>query len=703
MPRHQGPARGDEHRRPHDRAGRCYPRAPVPARRRRYTGARREPALEIQHHLRVVRVKIVYYGPAVGGKTTNLQVLHDAAVADHRGDLVSVNSTQDRTILFDLLPLKGVGFQGFEIRFQIVAVPGQPAYAATRRISLRGADAIVFVANSAVDRFHENSLSFKELAENLVSDNEDPAQIPLVLQYNKRDLPKTTPIQDLERALNFRRAPYVEAVASRGEGVLETLGAIVEQAMVELSARYRTLSLPPGETAQAWTRETLGRVFGGRKTLGSALASTPNREPAATLAAPAASLPGRHLIRVALAGEAGGGAAPRPDARPEDALIDSYARASVALGQSLDEVREQRDEARRWLGDVELAFGTVEALASGGVVTEALKPLLARILTTAGSRRASLLVPGAGGAPRRLAGAALSEDPLLASPAGQRLLARELSPFDDPRLLAAAENDDLREAVAGVEPAITFLLTLPLRSGPRLHGVVLVYFGSTDPLPAEEVITHLERLARALASGFMLSRLRSEAAKTQRALAASIQGEVARRALPELQRVLEVGGQQLVSLTPRAGADGPGLDQARQAVESALGLARTVRNLDEQPVASTPVAMDTLLGGLTTPGVRSETAPGLRAAGDPALLRIAVDALTELAAAERTHPGPLVSAGLDEGRVRIVVEAGAASAPVPASDPRLALVRHLATLHGGSVRVSVSSGRPLYALFLPRA
>jgi hypothetical protein len=85
------------------------------------------------------------------------------------------------------------------------------------------------------------------------------------------------------------------------------------------------------------------------------------------------------------------------------------------------------------------------------------------------------------------------------------------------------------------------------------------------------------------------------------------------------------------------------------------------------------------------------------------LLRIAVDALTELAAAERTRPGPLVSAGLEEGRVRIVAEAGAASAPVPANDQRLALVRHLATLHGGSVRVSVSAGRPLYALFLPRA
>jgi signal recognition particle receptor subunit beta len=172
---------------------------------------------EINHRDRSIRVKIVYYGPAVGGKTTNLKVLFDRALGGRRGQFLSVNSAQDRTILCDLLPLRSGGFRGHELKLQLAAVPGQAMYAASRRIILRGVDGIVFVANSATDRWHETQQSFQEMTANLLAQRLDPRRIPLVLQYNKRDLPQVMPIADLSRALNDRRALEFAAVASKGQ------------------------------------------------------------------------------------------------------------------------------------------------------------------------------------------------------------------------------------------------------------------------------------------------------------------------------------------------------------------------------------------------------------------------------------------------------------------------------------------------------
>src|SRR5688500_8450688 len=183
--------------------------------------------VELNHRERTVKVKIVYYGPPVGGKTTNLQVLHQHAAAQRRGELVSVNSAQDRTVLFDLLPMKAPGFRGFDLRLQILAVPGQAMYGATRRLTLKGADSVVFVANSAADRWDENVQSFREMTENLIAHQLDPASLPMVLQYNKRDLPEVTAFDFMDRTLNARKVESISAVAVRGEGVLETFAAIL--------------------------------------------------------------------------------------------------------------------------------------------------------------------------------------------------------------------------------------------------------------------------------------------------------------------------------------------------------------------------------------------------------------------------------------------------------------------------------------------
>ena len=194
--------------------------------------------VELNHRDRTIKVKVVYYGPPLGGKTTNLQILHQRADDRRRGEMISVNSAQDRTILFDLLPLKTPGFRGFDLRLQILAVPGQAMYAATRRLVLKGADSLVFVVNSALDRWEENLQSYREMTQNLLTHHLDPAQMPLVFQYNKRDLPQVLEVEALDRGLNSRKADAIPAVAIRGEGVLETFIASLALTVQDLANRY---------------------------------------------------------------------------------------------------------------------------------------------------------------------------------------------------------------------------------------------------------------------------------------------------------------------------------------------------------------------------------------------------------------------------------------------------------------------------------
>jgi signal recognition particle receptor subunit beta len=222
--------------------------------------------VELRPRDRIVQLKFVYYGPAVCGKTTNLQMLHAAAITRHRGELITVNSQQERTILFDLLPLRGVGFHGFDVRFQLVAVPGQAPYAATRRLVMRGTDAVVFVANSAADRLEENCASYVEMCENLKAIGRDPETLPMVFQYNKRDLPEISSVEQLSLALNQRGVPELEAVAFRGDGVLETIGTLMASTMAELTTRYQSMALRGDETVQTWAWGAIQQVF-GRSTL----------------------------------------------------------------------------------------------------------------------------------------------------------------------------------------------------------------------------------------------------------------------------------------------------------------------------------------------------------------------------------------------------------------------------------------------------
>lgn len=176
-----------------------------------------------------LQVKIVYYGPALCGKTTNIVKIHEnVQTAEEKGKLVSLATSSDRTLFFDFLPIEAMSIKGFKTKFQLYTVPGQVIYNTTRQLVLRGVDGIVFVADSQYDKMAENVESFANLEENLSALKLNLAEIPYVLQFNKRDLPNAAPVEYMEFLLNNRetQVPSFEASASKCNGVFETLNMV---------------------------------------------------------------------------------------------------------------------------------------------------------------------------------------------------------------------------------------------------------------------------------------------------------------------------------------------------------------------------------------------------------------------------------------------------------------------------------------------
>jgi signal recognition particle receptor subunit beta len=181
-----------------------------------------------------INCKIVYYGPGLCGKTTNIQWIHAQANPAKRGKLVSLATETDRTLFFDFLPLDMGTIKGFKVRFHLYTVPGQVFYDASRKLILRGCDGVIFVADSQQARMEANIESVANLATNLKDNGFDIRTIPYVLQLNKRDMPTAVETGAMERLLRFRGEPMIEAVASKGTGVLDTLKACARQILMEL-------------------------------------------------------------------------------------------------------------------------------------------------------------------------------------------------------------------------------------------------------------------------------------------------------------------------------------------------------------------------------------------------------------------------------------------------------------------------------------
>jgi signal recognition particle receptor subunit beta len=192
----------------------------------------------VNYSTREITCKIVYYGPGRSGKTSNLQYVHAFVPEERKGPMVSLATETDRTLFFDFLPLDLGTISGFRTRMQLYTVPGQVYYNATRKLVLRGADGVVFVADSQPEQLEENIESLRNLHENLLEENIELRDFPLVMQYNKRDLPGTLPVTELDELLNFRGVPGFPAAAVTGEGVFDTLKSVSQLVLHSLSRRF---------------------------------------------------------------------------------------------------------------------------------------------------------------------------------------------------------------------------------------------------------------------------------------------------------------------------------------------------------------------------------------------------------------------------------------------------------------------------------
>jgi len=180
----------------------------------------------INYKTREINCKIVYVGPSLGGKTTNIQAIHHSVPDKNRTPLQSINTDGDRTLFFDYFSLEMTDIQGFRCKFLIYGVPGQPYYKSTRKMVLNGVDGLVFIADSDKYRFSDNLESLLDLKGMLQDYGYIYEDIPMVFQYNKRDLPEITPVEEFEHVLNERRSPHFEAIAIRNQGVIDTFKSI---------------------------------------------------------------------------------------------------------------------------------------------------------------------------------------------------------------------------------------------------------------------------------------------------------------------------------------------------------------------------------------------------------------------------------------------------------------------------------------------
>jgi signal recognition particle receptor subunit beta len=188
----------------------------------------------INYSSREINCKIVFYGPGLCGKTTNLQWIYKKTNPDSKGKMISLATETERTLFFDFLPLALGEIRGFKTRFHLYTVPGQVFYDASRKLILKGVDGVVFVADSQIERMEANIESMENLRTNLTEQGYNLDAVPFVVQYNKRDLPNVVPVGEMKKALNPRSVPDFEAVASDGTGVFDTLKAIAKLVIMEL-------------------------------------------------------------------------------------------------------------------------------------------------------------------------------------------------------------------------------------------------------------------------------------------------------------------------------------------------------------------------------------------------------------------------------------------------------------------------------------
>ncbi len=230
-----------------------------------------------------IDAKIVYYGPGISGKTTNLQYIHQHLKAEQRGKMVSLATDEERTLFFDFLPIELESVRGFRTRFHLYTVPGQVYYGATRRAVLTGADGIIFVADSQRDRLEDNLISIKDLEENLHYYGKKIETVPLIVQYNKRDLPNVLAVEELNSKINRLNVPYYESVAILGKGVFETLTMMCRMVLKTIEDGAETRKAPTPSVSAPLNPPTPNKPTEKRLPAAKAIPKAPPMAPAGGL------------------------------------------------------------------------------------------------------------------------------------------------------------------------------------------------------------------------------------------------------------------------------------------------------------------------------------------------------------------------------------------------------------------------------------
>ena len=280
--------------------------------------------VQINFALKEVNCKIVFYGPGMSGKTTNLEIVHQKAPEENKGELTSISTDGDRTLFFDFMPLDLGNVAGMRTKFQLYTVPGQVYYNSTRKLVLQGVDGVIFIADSDRDKLAENIESYENLVENLREYGKDVRELPHVIQYNKRDHPNAMPVDELDKAMNKFGVPTFEAIAVTGEGVFPTLKVLAGMVLESIDRMdNRRSSTPAGAPSAAAPAAVPGA------------APAAAARPAAGQRGPRSAGPGGAAPRRATAPGAARPPAARPPARPAAAAAPAPATGGRKSGAML--------------------------------------------------------------------------------------------------------------------------------------------------------------------------------------------------------------------------------------------------------------------------------------------------------------------------------------------------------------------------------
>jgi len=457
----------------------------------------------VNHRAKTIQAKIVYYGPPLGGKTTSLKHVHRVMDPERRTQLVSLNTDKDRTLFFDFLPIALGRIGDYTLRIQGFTVPGQVKYRLTRRYVLRGADAVVFVVDSTPSEREANLESLRDLEENLADHGLPADSLPVVLEYNKRDLPGAVPVEEMERAYNRRGLPFFETVATLGDGVFEAFASAASAMVLRICSEYR---LGSGVEAAASVESILLRILeDARPAVERENAEAGKRKD-----------PTGEIV-VGSAGQEG-----ESDDLPEaERLLESSLATNMRVAELLAEVQEARAELEARVGELSALYRLSGSAASSldedrvvGTVVEG----AAEALRT--GHASLLLTDDEDGVLRERGVHGFLYDPLaraLADPAAPPEL-REALEGGEPRLLAAGAQGGVLEAIRAVEPSVRAAVAAPLTLRSRARGLLVAYYAGGGPEPGDAPVRFLGALASNAAVALENARLHGAVGRMNREL-----------------------------------------------------------------------------------------------------------------------------------------------------------------------------------------